>query len=511
MLVKMLIKATVFGFLQKLDLDKSTALASSPGPISPKILERMLKYLVKNCFRFTSIISAFLCLTHSPVLHAEGSSEIASKVDAIAFAPSQIWLSQLKPRLENVKLDLDQQVENFTFSLPDGSIKFVSERVNLATSFQSKVVASSVDNSAIQLSLRVDAAKVVAANFNLEAIIQKDLGFGSATLKLDMHCDAVELSLKNSNPVSAEVKIDHGQFSVNQLAWDLRNSQIETKLVGCKEVAGFDQLLKDQIQQYIERSLVIESLQQLVNQKLNGLVHLKIANILSEVVKKLKVAEGQKFQFDEKNNLWIFSGANLDQIFTAEELVKIKSSQKAALLIKKQNLENFAKDAINDLLGKNVISSKSIDGMKRLTCSRFIQTFVWPSLKSLSKCFEMKIQNQVQSISITDLAHLGFNLKVGSWASGESHQIAYFESTLKAKLMNSEVEMTSFKGKSNPDFIKWSGRSKRISTSMIQPSLEDLLQWSVSQLKENAILKLIQKTTKLNLIGPDTLLVEVNF
>jgi len=74
-----------------------------------------------------------------------------------------------------------------------------------------------------------------------------------------MHCDAVELNLKNSNPVSAEVKIEHGQFSVNQLAWDLRSSQIETKLVGCKEVAGFDQLLKEQIQQYIEKSLVMTS------------------------------------------------------------------------------------------------------------------------------------------------------------------------------------------------------------------------------------------------------------
>ncbi len=470
----------------------------------------MLKYLEKNSFEFTIIISAFLCLTHSPVLRAEEQQAPVSKVDAIAFAPSQIWLSQLKSQLENAKLDLNQQVENFGYSIPDGTIRFVSERVNMSTHFQTKVIASNFDSGAIHLSLRIDSAKVSANNFNLEAIIQKDLGFGSATLKLDMHCDAIELNLKNGNPVSADLKIDHGIFSVNQLAWDLRNSQIETKLIGCKEVAGFDQLLKEQIQQYIEKSLVIDSLQQLVNQKMNGLVQQKIAAMLSEIIKKLKVAEGQKYQFDEKSNLWIFSGTNLEHTFTPDEMGRIKASQKPALLIKKQNLEIYAKEAINNLLKSKTLSSNSIDGMNRLTCSRFIQTFVWPSLKSLSKCFEMKIQNQVQDLRITDLANLAFDIKVGSWASGEDHQIAYFESFLGARLMRSEVEMKSFKGQSNPDFVRWSGRSKRISTGMIQPSLEDLLQWSVAKLKDNSVLKLIQKNTKLNLIGKDTIIIEVN-
>jgi len=125
-----------------------------------------LKYFVKNSFEFTIIISAFLCLTHSPDLRAEGSPAAVSKVDAIAFAPSQIWLSQLKTQLENVKLDLDQQVDNLGYALPDGSVRFVSERVNMSTRFQSKVIASNFDNSAVQLSLRLDFAKVLANNFN---------------------------------------------------------------------------------------------------------------------------------------------------------------------------------------------------------------------------------------------------------------------------------------------------------------------------------------------------------
>lgn len=470
----------------------------------------MLKNFLKNSFEFTILTSAFFCFVHSPDLQAQTAPVAERKVDAIAFAPSQIWLSYLKTQLENVKLDLDQQLDNYSFSTADGTIHFVSERVTFDTQFQSKVVASSFDNTTIQLSLRLESAKVLANNFNLQAVIQKDLGFGSATLKLDMHCDSVELGLKNSNPISAEVKTDQGQFSVNQLSWDLRSSQIDTKLVGCKEVSGFDQLLKDQIQQYIEKSLVMDSLQQLVNQKMNGLVHQKITAMLATVVQKLKVAENQKYQFDDKNNLWIYSGQNLEQVFTPAEITRIKASQKPALLIKKQSLEAYAKDSINDLLKSNEVSSKKVEGINRLTCSRLIQTFVWPSLKSLNKCFEMKIQNQVQSLSITDLANLSLELKVGSWASGEGRQIAYFESSMSARLMQSYVGITHFKGQSDPEFIRWSGRSKRISTSLIQPSLDGLLEWSVLQIKDNSIIKMIQKNTKLNLVGSDTLLIEVN-
>lgn len=470
----------------------------------------MLIRFLENSFKFTILTSAFLCVIHSPDLRAETGVVAEKKLDAIAFAPSQVWLSYLKTQIQNAKLDLDQQLDQFSYSAQDPQISFVSERVNLVAQFQSKIVASNFDNSALQLSLKLDAAKVSASNFNLEVLIQKDLGFGSATLKLDMHCDGVEVGLKNANPVLAEVKIDQGQFSVSQLSWDLRHSQVETKLLGCKEVAGFDQTLKDQIQQNIEKSFVIEALQQMVNQKINGIVQQKMSAFLLQIVEKIKIAQNQKIQFDEKNNLWIHSGNSIESSFSPEELYKIKSSQKPALLIKKQNLEAFAKDSINDILKSNTLSSKSIDGLSRLTCSRWIQTFVWPSLKSLNKCFEMKIQTQVQSLTITDLASLDLNLQVGAWASGEGRQIAYFESKLNGRLMQSFVEMNSLKGQANPDFVRWSGRSKRISTSMIEPSLGQLLKWGVSQLKENSVLKLIQKNTKLNLIGSDTVLIEVN-
>lgn len=510
MLKKMFKRATLFSDLGLGSLVKVSESPLSPGPMSPMREDLMLKIFFKNSFEFTILISAFLTVFHSPDLHAETSLSSERKVDAIAFAPSMVWLSYLKNQLQSSKLDLDQQIDNFNYSTPDNSIRFVSERVNFSTHFESKVVASSVDSATIQLSLKLDSAHISVSNFNLEALIQRDLGFGSATLKLDMHCDGIELELKNQNSAMAEIKIEQGKISLSQLSWDLRGSQIETKLVGCKEISGFDQLLKDQIQQNIEKGLVLETLQQLVNQRLNVVVHQKIAKTLTEVVEKIKVSQNQKYQFDDKNNLWVFSGNGLDQSFTPEEMARIKLSQKPALLIKKQSLESFAKDSINDILKANVISSKAVDGINRLTCSRFIQTFVWPSLKSLGKCFEMKIQTQVQSLSITNLSDLSLRVQVGSWASGEGRQVAYFESGLEGRLMNLFVQMRSFKGQSNPDFVRWSGRSKRISTSMIQPSLEELLNKSVSKLKENAILKLIQKNAKLNLIGADTALIEIN-
>lgn len=470
----------------------------------------MLIRFLENSFKFTLLISAFSFVIHSPDLYAETGLVTDKKLDAIAFAPSQVWIAYLKTQIQSAKLDLDQQLDNYAYSAQDPQINFVSERVNLAAQFQSKIVASNFDNSALQISLKLEAAKVSVSNFNLEVLIQKDLGFGSATLKLDMHCDGVELGLKNANPVLAEVKIEQGLFSVNQLSWDLRHSQVETKLMGCKEVAGFDQTLKDQIQQNIEKSFVIEALQQMVNQKINGVVQQKMSALLKQIIEKIKVEQNQKIQFDEKNNLWIHSGNSIENSFSADELYKIKSSQKPALLIKKQNLEAFARDSINEILKSNTLSSKSIEGLSRLTCSRWVQTFVWPSLKSLSKCFEMKIQTQVQNLTITDLASLNLNVQVGAWVSGEGRQIAYFESKLRGRIMQSSLEMDSIKGQANPDFVRWSGRSKRISVSMIEPSLAQLLKWGISQLKENSILKLIQKNTKLNLIGPDTVLIEVN-
>lgn len=490
--------------------EKNLEWSLSPGPRSPNREDFMLKNFLKNSFEFTILTSAFLCFVRSPDLYAQTKTSAEKKVDAVAFAPSQVWLSQLKTQIQNAKLDLDQRLENYAYSTQDAMIHFVSEQVNLNAQFQSKIVETGVEHSVIQAALQLTAAKVSVSNFNLEAIIQKDLGFGSATLKLNMHCDGLELGLKNDNPILSEIKVQQGQFSVSQLSWDLRNSQIDTKLIGCKEVAGFDQILKNQIQQNIEKSFVIDALQQMVNQKINGVIQQQISAFLTQVVAKLKVAQNQKIQFDDKNNLWIYSGDSVQENFTSEELDKIRSSAKAALLIKKQNLETFAKDAINDVLRTKILSSKTIDGMSRLTCSRLIQTFVWPSLKSLRKCFEMKVQTQVQSLSITDLANLSMNVKVGAWASGEGHQIAYFESGLHANLMRSFVEMRSFKGQAHPDFVRWSGRSKRISTSMIESSLEGLLHSSVLQLKQNAILKLIQKNAKLNLVSPETILIEVN-
>ena len=455
------------------------------------------------------LISAISCLVHSPESYAQSVQNQAESLDVIAFAPSAVWMAQMKNQLLNSKFELSQKIDQYHYATQDESIQFVSERVNFDTHFKTNVISSS--NEVFQLALQLDQAAILLSNFNLVATIKKDLGFGTATLKLDMHCDAITLNLKNNNPVLAEVKAESGKFNVSQLTWNLRNTEIKTQLSGCKEVAGFDQLLKDQIQQNIEQSLVIESLQQLINEKLNPIVNEKINNELQSYIQKFKVAMQAKHQIDSKNNLWIYSGASLDQSFTTSEIQQIQASTKPALLVKKRSLELFTKKALNDILNINTLSSHSFDDMKRLTCSRFIQTFIWPSLKSLNKCFEMKIQSQIQSLTITDLSTLDLSLKVGAWASGEGHQIAYFESDLSASLTQGKILMNSFSGRAIPEFINWSGRSKRISTGMIQPALQSLLDATVAKVKNNSVLKLIQQNTRSKLLSPDTIFVELNF
>lgn len=454
------------------------------------------------------LISAILCLVHSPDSAAQSVQNEHQNLDVIAFAPYSSWIAQVKSQLQNTKVDLAQQINSYQYSNLDKSIQFVSERVNFDTHFKASV--NSNPGSELQLSMLLDTASVQMLNFNLTALIQKDLGFGTATLKLDMHCDAITLDLKNTNPASASLKVEAGKFALSQLSWDLRNTEIKTQLSRCKEVAGFDQLLKDQIQQQIEQSLVVQTLQQIINEKINPIVNQKIASELDQYIQKFKVGVKSNHQIDAQNNLWVYSGDNLDQVFTKDELQKIQTSTTPALLVKRKSLEVFAKESLNDILKRNTLSSNSFDKIKRLTCSRFVQTFIWPSLKSLSKCFEMKIQTQIKDLSITDLKSLSLNFTLGAWASGEGHQVAYFESGLSAQLMSASVQMNSFKGQSDPEFINWSRRSKRISTGIIQPALQSLLADTVLKFKENSVFKLFQKNATLKQISADTLMVGLN-
>jgi hypothetical protein len=500
---------TLFGEFNPSWLEKSLDLASSTRPRSPMSLNHMLNRFLNFSFKFTSIISAFLCVVHSPVLKAEDQNEALKKVEAIAFIPQQIWMKQLKTQLEGAKIGLDHHIDQYEYASQDGSIRFVSDRVNFAALFQANFPSTSL-SPAIDLSLQLNEANVQVSNFNLAVVIQKDLGFGTATLNLDMHCDAINLRLNNNHPAAAQIRIDKGQFSLSQLDWNLKNSQLQTELIGCKEIAGFDQLLKEQIQQLIEQKFVVEILQQAVNSQINDLVSQKISFELNKYADRLKLAKEQTTHFDEQNNLWLYSGANLELIFTNEEIQKIKNSPKAVLMIKKKSLDKLAKDILNESLRAHIISSKENKSMNRLTCSRLIQTFVWPSLKSLSKCFNMQIQNQVQEFSITDIRSLSFSLKMGSWASGEGHDIAYFQSTLTANLSQAQASMTSFLAQSQPEFIKWSGRSKRISTSLIKPTLQNLLDLTIVNLKENEVFKMIQKSMTFKQLSSETYVIEMN-
>ncbi len=468
----------------------------------------MINKFFQISFKFTVLISAILVLVHSPELNAQGVQTPPAKLDAVAFAPYALWITQLKSQIQNSKVEVTQQLDNSSYSNPDGSIQFVSERVNLDTHFISNMIEN--NQSGLQLNFTLQQATIQLSNFNLVALVQKDLGFGSATLKLDMHCDAITLNLKNANPIVAQVNIEAGKFGLAQLGWDLQNTTIETQLTGCKEVAGFDQLLKEQIQENLQQSYVLGSLRHMIDEKMNPLINEKIAAQLKSYIQKFKIGIDANHKIDHKNNLWVYSGEKLDQVFTSEEINYIEASTKPAMLIKKKNLESFAQSSINNLLKNNTLSSNTFSDMKHLTCSRFIQTFVWPSLKSLSKCFEMKIQTQIHSLAITDMKSLSLGFTLGAWASGEGHQIAYFESGLSAQVKQAVVEMNSFEGRSDPDFIKWSGRSKRISTGMIEPALQSLLDSTIKKLKENSVFKLIQNNSKLKALSPETILIEMD-
>jgi hypothetical protein len=501
---------TVFETLASRDLVNSPESHSRTRLRSPIRCELMQNKFFNFSFNFTFMISAVLIALQSPDLKADESQQSQFQdLQAAAFVPFSFWSAQLKSQIEGSTFELQQKQDSFHYAEPDGSIQIDSGPVNYIMNLTTQNM-SHQSNDSLHFDLSLGQANVEITNFNLRALVRKDLGFGNAILKLDMHCDGIGLKIKNNNPIAINVGVYQGQFNLTELNWNLKNSQVETSLIGCKEIAGFDQMLKSQVQQFIEQNLVINSLQQMVNSQLNELIFQKISAALSTYAEKFNLGPGQTFHFDDENHLWIHSSANVTQTFSSEEIEKIKQSRKPVLLISRTTLEDYAKYRINEVLKTQIISSKTYSSLNRLTCSRFFQFFIWPSLMSLSKCFEMKVLTQVQSLKISDFKKLNLNLTLGSWASGETHNIAFFETIFETSLRDKEITIRSFRAQSTPDFINWSRRSKRISVSTIRPGVDAVIKSLVADLKSNTVFQMIQKNSTFKELSSEILLIEVD-
>lgn len=405
--------------------------------------------------------------------------------------------------------EIKDELNGFAQNNEDNSIQGASDRVSISSTLKTNLIKSS-DNKNLRVQLSMIETKVVAENLNLNIVIQKDLGFGTATLRLHYQCQSLNIAVKNQSPMEISAEINQGQISAQSLDWDLSQNSSEINLVGCSGTAGLDQQIKVQVDQFLKNKMINEVLQRLINQKVNKIVAQNLTETLSQYQKEFNVGNNLKQHFDENNNLWIESGLEPLKTFTAAEISSIKSQSEISILIKKENLERLVQEKLNEILITKDLSSLTSSELTKLTCSRWTQTFVWPALKSLNKCFELVIQNRVKKINLSSIDSKQFELQMESWAKGEQQYLAYFSSSLKVSSQQLAVDVQSFSAQANPDFVKASGRSSRISTKLLQSAIEPWLAQTIKKFSEGEVFKIFDQKTKFIKTSENSFIIQIN-
>ncbi len=480
------------------------ALAFSPWPNEPKSLYMKLRTKL-FC---TSVISALFTLAVSPVLHAE-AAPASLPVQAIAFIPFQKLISKVQETFSNQAFSFSDSQPGFHSQSADGSIQVASERVDLAVQVQMKAIKSTQANS-VDLQLQLQNANVAAYNLNLVITIKKDLGFGIATLTYNMQCQQAQLKLNNQNTISSEVVFQQGHATASGIGWDLSNTAVSTTLVGCNEIPGLEEEIKTQIKVLVQQSFVLDGIKTLVNSKLDKVINDKITEQINTYAKSVNLSATPSHAFDDKNNLWIYSNDSVQSSFQATELLELAKSTQPSLLLKKSGIESLVKDTINQYLSRATISSKTTTGLQKLTCSRFVQFFIWPALRSLNRCFELKIQNQVKTVKIDNLQKLEMNIDLSSWASGDNRNLAYGTSLVSIKPLEAAASVINFDVHQDPAFTSWSGHSNHISSRSFKSTLQALMNQTLQVLGKSEAFGFFKQKTSVKLISADAIIMSLN-
>lgn len=434
---------------------------------------------------------------------------MAPKIEAVVFIPFTKLFTELKTSFSGQTFDFKDSVASFRTQTSDGAIQIASDRIDL----RANVLARSLDQTNKQnltLGLSLQQTDILAQNIAIDVSVRKDLGFGWATLRLNVQCQQLKLGLSNPNPIQAKIVMNSGAAGVSQIDWDLSATSVTAELIGCNDVPGFDAELKNQVKEFLQQSFAIEAARKLVNSKLNSLLRERISAELAKLAARYAIETQNTFAFDSLNNLWVYSSGITSESFSSNEISSLGRSLKTAMLIKKSSAEEMIKMNINNYLIKNTISSKSFAGLSQITCSRFVQFFAWPALRKLSKCFDLQIKNQVESVQIENLNPLEMNVKLSSWASGEGHNLAYFATHLLVSPFANSAQVRSIFAQQDPQFTKWSGQSSRISTSLIKTPLQDLLVKTVMGLGPNEAFTLFKKNASIAGVGENSILISLD-
>ena len=447
----------------------------------------------KKSIKILSSLSVFFVLLLSLDLRAQ----------AISMSPVAVWVNELNKNIQRFTYDLTK-TSQLNVSLPNG--KITSDQVDWGGHFQLQQVQPELNQ--LKAAVSIQNLQVIAKNVQIQISIEKDLGFGSATLHLNATCAAITMHLKEPQPLYALID---KSLQVLQISETIPSSAFEMIMTGCTEIAGLDQAIQEKVLDYVRTQLMTQEIHQVVSREINLQLNKKINELAKTYLSQSISNPTVSVKIDDQLRLWAYLGENTEKLFSIEEISAISSNSKTTVLIKKVFLENTILNYLNSKVSAEPIFSSQTPQLKSLTCSRWSQFFAWPSLMALPKCFEMKIISRVKNLKLIDLKSMKFLINTETWAQAEKQHkdIAYFSSKINFSLEAMKPNLISFTGQQFPDFLNWSRASNRMPTSQIGSAFETFLSHHMTNLKlsqdpqTNLILSWL-KFEKVSAVGMDS-------
>ncbi len=420
-------------------------------------------------------------------------------------SPASRWIPALN---RNIKAFVYEFEKNSQLSLviPNGKIQ--SEDVSVVGRFRLSNISPEFSTNHFNVDFQIENAEILAKNVKIQILMDQDLGFGLAHVKLDVQCAAISVQAMTSQKLFAVLD---GNLKVKNINTDLRNESLKTNLVGCTAVTGLDQAIQEKILKYIQAQIINEQLHQFLSDEISMQLTKKLNELASSILSDVENLQPLKYSIDEKLNLWI---TPTKSPFNTDEMAGISDSKVTALLIKKEFLEKLILQRVNQEFEKKPLYSNLNSGLQKLTCSRWSQFLTWPALMSLPKCFNLEIDSKLEEVKLLDPTTMNFKFSLKSMASAvnQKKNIAVFNTTSHVTFSTMVSEITALKAKHFPDFLSWSGGSSRISTGIIQSVLQTGLTQELQKLKLNETkIRLFNlfDVQKARLINAETLLIQL--
>ncbi len=402
-----------------------------------------------------------------------------------------------------------EKSSHFSLKIPEGLIE--STDVDLTGRFRIIDLSPDISTNQFHLEFSLQGAEVLAKNVKIQISSKQDLGFGSATVNLNVECAAISLQILDFEKLFAKV---NRNFQVIELATNITNDSVKTNLIGCTQIQGLGSAIQEKVLSYIQVQMLNSQFHQFISDEIS----LQLGKKLEEVGKNFLNAEAGSesigLSIDEKLGLRVSITNPAAKPFSADELAALTDTQSTTILIKKAYLEKVTQDQLNFEISKRPLSSKINTGLRKLTCSRWAQFFTWPALLALPKCFDLQIVSEIEKIELKDPARMNFDFKIKSWAraSDEKKDIAFFQTTSSVDFSSMKSNISTLKARPFPEFLSWSGRSSRISTGAIRSALQVYLSEQLLKLKSNQVkLKLFNlfDAKKSKFVNAETVLIQL--